>query len=101
MAQYVCTQLSNANVINGRRDCQSWSEYSSTVVTSSSNSAVEYSCLAFDSLGNCKSWQIEYDSSPLMPVFSMSEADKNEITVSIIGFFIVVWVFVQLKRFIQ
>ena len=100
MTNYVCTQL-DIDAFSGQQTCQAWSEYSSTVVTSSSDSAVEYSCLEFDSLGNCKSWQVEYDSSPLMPVFSMSEADKNEITVSIIGFFIVVWVFVQLKRFLQ
>lgn len=30
MAEYVCTQLSNPNLITGQRTCQAWFEYQPT-----------------------------------------------------------------------
>lgn len=100
MPNYVCTSLSNPNLL-GQRTCQTWSEYSSTVV-SNSNAAIEYSCIEFDSVTkNCLTWSIERDSVLLDQISTITQSDRWEITFAIGGFLITVWAIIQIKRMLR
>jgi len=64
--------------------------------------SVEYVCTSFDAqTKDCLQWAIEQDSVLLAQLATVTPADRWEITFSIAGFLVTVWVFIQIKRMLR
>lgn len=101
MPNYVCTQLSNANLITGQRTCTTWVDHS-PAVSSTPSAAVEYTCVEFHPITkDCRTWEIEEDSVLLAQLATITPADRWAITLAIAGFLVTVWVFIQIKRMLR
>ena len=63
---------------------------------------VEYGCIDFDAqTKDCLQWAIEQDTVLLAQLATIKPADRWEITFSVAGFLVTVWVFIQIKRMLR